>query len=260
MKKNKIILMPMLVLSMLISGCNSSKFVEITDSTTRQEAISALNAATKYTDDYIDATFKMKVSASILTLNFTGVIQVTGFGTDQKEMKLTVSKTTGDTMVYKFYHDGTQTYHKMYDLTFVGQTVMNASQARTSGAVQLPSILTPESNYNFFDSLGINSSSVSSVKQKKDKTITTNLIPVSVEQLASVFGEAGGAIRQLPTLSSLYLGLTMNGDQKIVGMAFEAKTNYNNYDVTITMELTLKREGAPTIESPFTPEEIASYS
>ena len=120
----------MVVLSMLISGCNSSKFVELTDSTKRQEAISALNEATKYTDNYIDATFKMKVSASILTLNFSGVIQITGFGTDQKQMKLTVSKTTGDTMVYKFYHDGTQSYHKMYDLTFVGQTVMTVRKRR----------------------------------------------------------------------------------------------------------------------------------
>lgn len=252
--------MPMVVLSMLISGCNSSKFVELTDSTKRQEAISALNEATKYTDNYIDATFKMKVSASILTLNFSGVIQITGFGTDQKQMKLTVSKTTGDTMVYKFYHDGTQSYHKMYDLTFVGQTVMTASQAKTTGTVQLPSIITPESGYNFFDSLGINASSINSVKQKKDKTVTTNLIPVNVDQLATVLGEAGGAIRQLPTMSSLYLGLTVNSDKKIVGMAFEAKTNYNNYDVTITMELSLKRDGAPTIESPFTTDEIATFS
>lgn len=261
MKKKGLLLAPLLLVGLLVSGCGTG-FSEIKDEAQKAAAITSLNTATQYADDYVDATFTLKVTAAVLTINFKGVIQITGINSQNPVMLVNVEKTNGD-KVFTSYYNGNDvnkaTYKRTYDFTFLKQNILKAKLEKDPGAIQLPDILIPSSNYNFFEKFNLTPAQIQTVKQKKTGALKTYLVPVSKQQINSSFGDAGEMTSDLPEDATLFFGITTNEANKVVGLAFEAKLKMENTNVTLVFTLNLKRDGAPSIVAPFTASEMEAF-
>lgn len=258
MKRKSLFLVPVLGLGLLLSSCGTG-FTEIKDEAQKTAAINALSTATQYTDDYIDATFTLKVTAAILTINLKGVIQISGINSDNPQMLIQVEKSNGDKVFTSYYDGNGTTYQRSYDFTFLNQKIISASQQKSIGEVEMVDFLVPSNNFNFFEQFNINPALIQTVKQKKSGALTTYIVPITNTELDESFGEAGSMMEQIPNDATLFFGLTLDAQNKMVGFALEAKMKIESANVTLVFQLSLRRNGLTSIDPPFTADEMLNF-